>query len=116
MIEYEQAQSLFEFLKVPNNPFKHLSDCASLEIVEVLHHVVLIATKEAIMASSFLSVFVGEVITINNQSWIFVHCYVVVGWKQKPILLTLECLVKGGVIANIKKCDLGCSHYIWWFD
>jgi len=51
---------------VPNNPFKHLSDCASLEIVEVLHHVVLIATKEAIMASSFLSIFVGEVITINN--------------------------------------------------
>jgi hypothetical protein len=37
-----------------------------LEIVEVLHHVVLIAIKEAIMASNFLSIFVGEVITINN--------------------------------------------------
>jgi hypothetical protein len=27
----------------------------------------------------------------------------VVGWKQMPILLTFECLVEGGAIANIKK-------------
>jgi len=43
--------------------------------------VVWIAIKEAIIALSFLSIFEDEVITIDNQSWIFVHCYVVVGWK-----------------------------------
>jgi hypothetical protein len=28
MIEYEQMQSLFTSLKVPNNPFKHWNDYA----------------------------------------------------------------------------------------
>jgi hypothetical protein len=51
---------------MPNNLFKHWSDCTSLEIVEVLHHVVLTSNKEAILASSFLSIFVDEVITIDN--------------------------------------------------
>jgi hypothetical protein len=43
---------------------------------------------------------------IDNQSWIFFHCYVVVGWKQMPILLIFECLVKGGVATNIKNVIL----------
>jgi len=50
-----------------------------LEIAEVLHHVVLTAIKWAILASTFLSISVDEMITIDNYSWIFVHCYVVVG-------------------------------------
>jgi hypothetical protein len=43
--------------------------------------VVLIVIEKAIIASSFLSIFEDEMITIDNQSWIFVHCYVVIGWK-----------------------------------
>jgi hypothetical protein len=43
MIEYEQMQSLFAFLKVPNNPFKRWNDYARWEIVKALHHVVWIA-------------------------------------------------------------------------
>ncbi len=81
MIEYEQMQSLFAFLKVPNNAFKHWSDCAGWEIVKALHHVVLIAIKEAILTSNFLFISANEMITIDNQSWNFVHCYVVVGLK-----------------------------------
>jgi len=30
------------------------------------------------------------------------HCYVVAHWKWVPILFTLECLVEGGTIINIK--------------
>ncbi len=67
---------------------------------------VLITIKEVILASSFLSIFANEVTIIDNQSWIFVHCYVVVGWKQMPILLTLEHLVEGGAAANIKNVML----------
>jgi hypothetical protein len=37
-----------------------------LEIAEVLHHVVLTATKWAILASIFLSISVDEMITIDN--------------------------------------------------
>jgi len=30
------------------------------------------------------------------------HCYVVADWKWELILLTLECLVEGGIVVNIK--------------
>jgi hypothetical protein len=53
------------------------------------------------MVSSFLSISINEVTTINNQSWISIHCYVVEGWGWVPILLTLEQLVEGGTIINI---------------
>jgi hypothetical protein len=47
-----------------------------------------------------------EMTIVDNQSWIFFHCYVVVGWKQMPILFTLERSVEGGVTANIKNVIL----------
>ncbi len=45
-MEYEEMQSLFVFLKVLNNPFKHWSDYVGWEIVESLDHVVLITSKQ----------------------------------------------------------------------
>jgi hypothetical protein len=99
-------QSLFAFLKVPNNLLKHWSDCVGWEITEGLHCVVLIAIKKVIMASSFLYIFVDEMTIVDNQSWICIHCYVVVGWKRMPILLTLEHLVKGGATTDIKNVIL----------
>jgi hypothetical protein len=89
MTEYEQMQSLFAFLKVLNNPLKHWSDCVRWEIVKVMQFVVLTTTEEVIMALSFFFISIGEMTIIDIQSWIFVHFYVVVGWKQMPILLTL---------------------------
>jgi hypothetical protein len=37
----------------------------------------------------------------NNHSKIFVYWYVVKIWKWVPILLTFECLIKGGIVINI---------------
>jgi hypothetical protein len=64
--------------------------------------VVLIATKEVIFVSSVIFVFVDEITIVDNQNWISMHYYVVVNWKQIPILVTLERLVEGGTAANIK--------------
>jgi hypothetical protein len=47
------------------------------------------------MVSNVLSISTDEVTTINNQSWISIHYYVVEGWRWVPILLTLEQLVEG---------------------
>ncbi len=44
--------------------------------IEYLRHVVLIATKEAISTSPFLSIFIDEIIIIDNQSWVSIHCHV----------------------------------------
>ncbi len=42
---------------------------------------VLTAIKKVILVSSFFFISVNEMITIDNESCIFVQCYVVVGWK-----------------------------------
>jgi hypothetical protein len=59
-----------------------------LEIVESLHTLVLNATKEAILALSFLFIFVDEIITMDNQSCISIYCYVVVGWEKNNFVHT----------------------------
>jgi len=43
----------------------------------------------------------NEMIIVENQSWIFVHYYVVVGWKRMPILFSFECC-EGGITINIR--------------
>lgn len=67
-----------------------------------MHHFALITTKEIIFASSFLSISIDEVIIINNQSWISIHCDVMIGFNCVAILFILECLVEGGNATNIK--------------
>jgi len=81
---------------VHNNPSKHWSDYSSWEIVESLCNHVLIVIKEEILSSPFFSIFANEVITIDNQSWISIHYYVVASFMRVPILLTFEHLGDGG--------------------
>lgn len=44
-----------------------------------------------------------EVTTINCQSWVNMHVFVVEGWKQIPFLLTLQQVVNGVSIKNLTK-------------
>jgi len=72
------------------------------KLLKILHHVVLISIKEK-KKSPFLSNFAKEVMTINNQYWISIHCYGVVGFKLLLIFLTLKHLVENGTTTtNIK--------------
>jgi hypothetical protein len=81
MIEYEQMQFLFIILKVPNHPSKHWSECVGWEIIQSLHHVVLIATTKVILALSFQSISINESNLVDNQIWILVDCYGVASWR-----------------------------------
>ncbi len=86
-----------------NNPSEHWSDCFGWEIDESLCNHVLIVIKEEILYSPFLSIFVDEVITIDNQSWISIHYYVVASFMCLPILLTFEHLGDGGTTTQTSK-------------
>jgi hypothetical protein len=44
----------------------------------------------------YVSVSCDEVTSINNSSWISIHCYVVQNWARLPILLTLQHIPEGG--------------------
>jgi hypothetical protein len=52
--------------------------------------------------SRVATISVDEVITINIQSWISIHCDVMIGFNCVSILFILECLVEGGNATNIK--------------
>jgi hypothetical protein len=44
-----------------------------------------------------------EVTTIDNQSWLSVHLYVIDGWKWVPILHNLQRVLDGAISANLTK-------------
>jgi hypothetical protein len=54
-----------------------------------MHWVMLRAIKVVADKSLFLIVSCDEVTNIDNQSWLFVHVYVIDKWKCVPILLNL---------------------------
>jgi hypothetical protein len=54
-----------------------------------------------VVIANFFSLSANEVITIENQSWILVHAYVMHAWKRIPILLTLQHIVEGGNVDNL---------------
>ncbi len=53
-----------------------------------------------IIRVNFLSLNADEVITIDDQSWILVHAYVMHAWKKILILFTLQHVVEGGNANN----------------
>jgi len=45
--------------------------------------------------------------SIDNQSWLFIHDYVLEGWKHIPILLTLERVMEIGNPNHLTKLIWG---------
>ncbi len=62
---------------------------------QVLKQIQIIFVK----ASFFLSA--NEVITVDNQSWVLVHAYVMHAWKKIHILFTLQLVAEGGNANNL---------------
>jgi hypothetical protein len=53
--------------------------------------------------TEFISISYGEMTTIDNQSWILTHVYVVEGWRCLLILLTLQQVLEGSNVDNLTK-------------
>ena len=47
-------------------------------------------TKKIIANASFFSIFADEVTTIDHQSWLSLHIYVVIGFKRAGVFLALH--------------------------
>jgi hypothetical protein len=59
-------------------------------MVEVMHNMLLKATKVAFVPANFIVVNSNEVTTIDNTQWLSIHLYMVKAWKRIPILLCVE--------------------------
>lgn len=60
-----------------------------------------ITTKKYIFTTSFLVMSCDEVTTVDNQSWVNIHAYLVDGFKCISILLNFKKLIGGGTIDNL---------------
>lgn len=95
MLDYEQHFALCKQLKVPNLPTKHWNDNSGWDMAECMTRVVIEHHKKELKDAAIFSLSADEVTTIDNQSWLSIHCYVVKEWKRMPILLTLQRVVDG---------------------
>ncbi len=66
MIDYEDLKDLFQLLKVKNGSKKHWFDTSGWGMVEVMHVVLLKATKATFVVAPFIAVSANEVTTIDN--------------------------------------------------
>ncbi len=71
----------FIMLKVKHTSNKHWTNYLGWGIVESLNDFLLQSTCNIVNVVNFLFMNVGEVTTIDNASWIFLHIYVVQAWK-----------------------------------
>jgi hypothetical protein len=59
--------------------------------------------QELVFTKTHLVVYVDELTIMDWQGWIVVHMYVVEGWKNIHILLTLEQVLFGATTNNLTK-------------
>jgi hypothetical protein len=95
MIDFESLKELFEFLKFVNAPKKHCTNSNEWGMARAMHNMVLKQMKIVLQQNKFISISCDEITTLDTQSWILMHAYVVEDWRRQPILLDLERVVEG---------------------
>jgi len=58
------------------------------------------ATKATMGAIRYVVLSYDEVFIVDNQSWLFVHCYVVQNWVRILILVSLDIMFEGSSSDN----------------
>jgi hypothetical protein len=90
MTNFEGLKDLFIVLKIKHTPKKHWMDSIRWGIAESMNELLLESTQNVIVVAKFIYVNDNKVIPIHNTFWIFLHLYVVQGWKQIPLLACLK--------------------------
>jgi hypothetical protein len=74
---------------------------------ECLYKQMIKKMKEVVVGSKYLTLSCEGVTTIDNQSWISIHYYVVQDWCHLPILFFLEQVIEGRGLDNLTKVIMG---------
>jgi hypothetical protein len=53
------------------------------------------ATRVVVQVAHYIVLSFDEVFIVDNQSWLFVHYYVVQNWVGIPIIISLDRMVVG---------------------
>jgi hypothetical protein len=88
------------------NPKNHWNDFIGWVMAECLHKKMIKHMKE-VAGSKYLALSCDEVTTIDNQSWISIHYYVVQDWCHLPILIFSQQVIEGGGLDNLIEIIMG---------
>jgi hypothetical protein len=67
-----------------------------------MHEVVVNKIRNLVQSVQFISLSCDEVTTCDQQSWVLIHAYVVGGWQRIFLLLSLQQVVDGATLDNLK--------------
>ena len=90
MLEYEARHALYKFIRVPDCPAQHWCDGSGWQIAEYMYAELQLTMKKLVQEARYIAVTVDEVTTVDNGSWLSVHCYVVKDWIRMPLLVSLQ--------------------------
>jgi hypothetical protein len=68
-----------------------------------MHRLVLRAIKVGLQKTLFILVSYDKLTTIDNESWLLIHLYVIDEWKWVPIFLNLQKVLDGETFDNFSK-------------
>jgi hypothetical protein len=63
----------------------------------------MVTTKVVVTIARYVSINCDEVSTLDNQSWLSIHCYVMENWVRIPILISFNCVLEGSSSDNLTK-------------
>jgi hypothetical protein len=89
MTNFKGCKGPFNFRKMLNNLGKHWINIIGWSMVEAMHDFVLWFICLVGQKAQFIFVSCDEMTTVDNQSWILTHVYVVEGWKRLLSFLTM---------------------------
>jgi hypothetical protein len=99
MTDIEACRELFVQLTVPMCPRKHWSASSGWNMADSMAAILANHTKKVLAEARFYAIPADEVTTVDNESWLSMHIYIVV-----PILLSLSRLTEDNSASAVKEC------------
>jgi hypothetical protein len=98
---FSRTKGVFQVFEGGELPLQRLVRFHWLDHGRTMCNVVLRVSKVVVQKFPFIFVNCDDVTTIDNQSWLFVHVYVIKEWKRVLILLNLQCVVDEATSDNL---------------
>jgi len=80
MTNYENMSKLLQFFDVKDFPRTHWYNSISWGMANFMHELVVKKTKDLVQGTRFIFLSYDEVITTDQQFWVYIHAYVVGNW------------------------------------
>ncbi len=101
MTDFEHIKYLFDFLKIHHMPKKQWTNSIGWGMATAMHNVILKHIMLLVQYVKLISISCDEVATLDNQSWISIHVYIVSNQLKVPIFFNLERIINGSTFDKL---------------